>query len=172
MTTTTETSTNTVIFTARDVDHLVRRFSIPELRHEIHSAEVQSSVARTFGEDDQEWWFEDFADACKMAIEILQSQQPKPTPGQLRNFVDVAEMKSHIDITDIIGRHMELRKAGRRFVGCCPIHGEQHPSLTVYADEGRWYCFGCNRGGDVIAFVMAVEQCDFKGAVTILGGER
>jgi DNA primase len=51
------------------------------------------------------------------------------------------------------------------------LHDDHAPSLTVYADSQTWHCFGaCNRGGDVIDFIMAVNGCDFKEAAALLGG--
>jgi DNA primase len=54
----------------------------------------------------------------------------------------------------------ELKKAGMRQVGSCPISGHEDatPSFTVYAESGRWYCFGCSRGGDLLDLFMAVED--------------
>ena len=48
---------------------------------------------------------------------------------------------------------------------CCPFHGEKEPSLKVYKNTGGWHCFGCERGGSVIDFVMEHENCNFKTAV-------
>lgn len=48
---------------------------------------------------------------------------------------------------------------------CCPFHGEKAPSLKVYKDTGGWHCFGCDRGGSVIDFVMEHESCNFQTAV-------
>ena len=48
---------------------------------------------------------------------------------------------------------------------CCPFHGEKEPSLKIYKSTGGWHCFGCGRGGSVIDFVMAHENCDFRTAV-------
>lgn len=48
---------------------------------------------------------------------------------------------------------------------CCPFHGEKAPSLKVYPQTGGWHCFGCERGGSVVDFVMEHENCDFRTAV-------
>jgi len=48
---------------------------------------------------------------------------------------------------------------------CCPFHGEKAPSLKVYKNTGGWHCFGCERGGSVIDFVMEHENCNFPTAV-------
>lgn len=54
----------------------------------------------------------------------------------------------------------ELKKAGLRLVGSCPIpdHEDDTPSFTVYQESGRWYCFGCSRGGDVLDLFMVCED--------------
>ena len=53
---------------------------------------------------------------------------------------------------------------------CCPFHGEKAPSLKVYKETGGWHCFGCERGGSVIDFVMEHEQCNFHTAVRAIDG--
>src|SRR5207253_10724968 len=57
------------------------------------------------------------------------------------------------------------RKSGSRFVGLCPFHQEKTPSFGVSPDRGLFKCFGCDEGGDAIAFVEKVEQLDFVGAI-------
>ena len=53
---------------------------------------------------------------------------------------------------------------------CCPFHGEKAPSLKVYKKTGGWHCFGCERGGSVIDFVMEHENCKFNTAVRAIDG--
>ena len=67
-------------------------------------------------------------------------------------------------ILDIYGYHT------RRGVMPCPFHGERNPSLKIYPDTGGWHCFGCNRGGSVIDFVMEQENCSFPTAVRAIDG--
>ncbi len=59
----------------------------------------------------------------------------------------------------------ELRRVGREFVTRCPFHDDGHPSLTVNAERGLWYCFPCGIGGDGIAFVERLHSCTFADAV-------
>ena len=74
----------------------------------------------------------------------------------------VDDVKSKIDIVDVIGQYATLKKAGRTFKALCPFHTEKTPSFVVYPDEGRWHCFGsCNTGGDVFTFLMKKENLDF-----------
>lgn len=161
-----------VIFTSRDVNYLVRYFSISELWGEIHAAEVHKATARSFEEDDLEWWFEDYIGACQEALEIKRWLQSKPPKVKLaKGKVDVVQLKENIDLVDLISHYTQLRKSSRNFTGCCPIHEDKHPSLTVYPNTQRWWCYGCNRGGDAIDFIMTVESLDFKGAVSVLRGK-
>ena len=83
---------------------------------------------------------------------------------------DVAQVRSATDIVALIGEHTALKRVGRRFVGLCPFHGEKTPSFSVNAEEGLYYCFGCQASGDAISFVRAVEGCDFVEAVERLAG--
>lgn len=62
-----------------------------------------------------------------------------------------------------------LRKSGRSYTCCCPIHDDRTPSFHIY-DNNTWYCFGCNRGGDSIDFVRQLHGFDFRRAVSYLAG--
>jgi DNA primase len=77
-------------------------------------------------------------------------------------------------IEEIVGRYVHLRRSGRRYVGFCPFHDDRRtPSLVVFPESGRWWCFGaCNGGGDVFDFVMQAEGVSFLEAVRRLGGDR
>lgn len=70
-----------------------------------------------------------------------------------------------IDIKDVIGQYVSLRKSGTRFVGCCPFHQEKTPSFYVFPQTGTFKCFGCGKGGDVISFLMEHENMTFVEAV-------
>src|ERR1035438_58466 len=78
---------------------------------------------------------------------------------------DVARVRAATDIVALIGEHAALKKVGRRWQGLCPFHGEKTPSFSVNAEEGFYYCFGCQAKGDAISFVRATEHLDFVDAV-------
>src|SRR5207237_8048877 len=78
---------------------------------------------------------------------------------------DIARVRAAVDFVQVAGEHIALRKVGRRWVGLCPFHAEKTPSFSVNAEEGLYYCFGCQASGDVISFVRAVEHLDFVEAV-------
>jgi DNA primase len=78
---------------------------------------------------------------------------------------DVARVREATDIVALIGEHAALKRQGRRWVGLCPFHGEKTPSFSVNAEEGFYYCFGCQAKGDAITFVREVEHLDFVDAV-------
>lgn len=75
------------------------------------------------------------------------------------------EQARNISATSVIGQRISLRKSGAGHVGCCPFHEDKTPSLYVYNDTGRYWCFGCGAGGDAIDFVMRFEGCSFPEAV-------
>lgn len=77
-------------------------------------------------------------------------------------------LKSRVDIADVIGSYVQLKRAGANFKGLCPFHQEKTPSFQVNPAKGVYYCFGCHKGGDVISFVMEYERTDFMGAVKLL----
>ena len=70
----------------------------------------------------------------------------------------ISEILSRINIIDIIGEYVTLKRAGRdRYVGLCPFHSETAPSFNVDAKKGLFYCFGCKKGGNVITFVSEIQ---------------
>src|ERR1700728_2716406 len=78
---------------------------------------------------------------------------------------EVAQVRAATDIVGLISEHAALRQQGRRWTGLCPFHGERTASFSVNAEEGLYYCFGCQASGDAISFVRAVETLDFAEAV-------
>ncbi len=78
----------------------------------------------------------------------------------------IDDIKSRIDIVDLIGETVKLRRTGKNYSGLCPFHNEKTPSFIVSPDRQTWRCFGqCNEGGDIFRFVMKKEGWDFKEAL-------
>ncbi|WP_258360237.1 DNA primase [Moorella sulfitireducens] len=80
----------------------------------------------------------------------------------------IDEVKDRVDIVEIIGSYVRLKKSGRNYVGLCPFHNEKTPSFTVSPDKQMFYCFGCGTGGDVLAFLMKQDGLSFPEAVKAL----
>jgi DNA primase len=85
------------------------------------------------------------------------------------NVVD--EVKDRIDIVELVGESVKLRKSGKNYTGFCPFHSNTRtPAFVVFPDTGTWRCFGaCNEGGDIFTYVMKKEGWDFPEALRILG---
>ncbi|MCY3849406.1 MAG: DNA primase [Acidimicrobiaceae bacterium] len=81
---------------------------------------------------------------------------------------DIAKVRASADIVALIGEHTDIKRSGRNWMARCPLHGERTPSLSVNAERGVYYCFGCQRSGDAITFVQEIEKLDFIGAVESL----
>ena len=81
----------------------------------------------------------------------------------------VEQLKGSVDIVNVIGEHVRLRKSGAyRFMGLCPFHNEKTPSFTVHATHQFYKCFSCGAGGDVLKFVMEIEGVSFYEALKSL----
>ncbi len=84
----------------------------------------------------------------------------------------IDEVKQRIDAVDLIGRYVQLRKAGTTYKGLCPFHDERSPSFTVFPDSGTWHCFGsCGVGGDIFSFLMRRENLEFREVLEMLARE-
>jgi DNA primase len=84
----------------------------------------------------------------------------------LENVIE--EIQSKLDIAEIVGSYIPLRRAGRNFKACCPFHNEKTPSFVVSPAKQIYHCFGCGAGGDTISFVMKHENIEFMEALNIL----
>jgi DNA primase len=75
------------------------------------------------------------------------------------------------DIVDLVSEYVTLKKGGRNFLGLCPFHKEKTPSFTVNRDKQIFYCFGCGEGGNVLTFLMKMNDMSFPEAVRHLAGK-
>ena len=77
----------------------------------------------------------------------------------------VEQIKNSLDIVDVISKFVVLKKAGRNFQGLCPFHNEKTPSFVVTPDKQIFKCFGCGEGGDVITFLMKINNQSFNEVI-------
>ena len=80
----------------------------------------------------------------------------------------IDEVRAAVDIVDIVGDEVRLKKSGSRFKGLCPFHNEKTPSFSVDPDQNLYYCFGCQAGGDAFKFVQSIHGVGFLEAVRML----
>ena len=82
---------------------------------------------------------------------------------------DAKEQIRHaVDIVELVGEHVQLQKKGRMFLGLCPWHEDNRPSLQVNPDRQSWKCWVCDIGGDVFSFAMRQEGLEFREALELL----
>ena len=83
----------------------------------------------------------------------------------------VEEVKNRCDIANVISEYMPIKQSGSNYKGLCPFHGEKTPSFHISSSKQIYKCFGCGEGGDVINFVMKMENLDFIDAVKLLANK-
>jgi DNA primase len=82
----------------------------------------------------------------------------------------IEALKARLDIVDVVGSYIELKRAGSSFKAPCPFHDEKSPSFTVNPSRQKYHCFGCGAGGDSINFVMEYEKLSYPEAIEKLAG--
>ena len=85
-----------------------------------------------------------------------------------QHFID--DLITRADIVEVLGRRIQLKKAGREFKACCPFHDEKTPSFTVSPAKGFYHCFGCGAHGTALGFLMEYDNMEFVEAVESLAG--
>lgn len=83
----------------------------------------------------------------------------------------VDEIKSKVDIVELLKEYIQLKKAGANYKGLCPFHNEKTPSFMVSEEKQIWHCFGCGEGGDIFGFIMKMEGLEFPEALRLLAGK-
>ena len=77
----------------------------------------------------------------------------------------IQELLSRVDVVEVVGRYVQLKKGGANFMGLCPFHGEKSPSFTVSPTKQFFHCFGCGKNGNAIGFLMDHAGMTFIEAV-------
>jgi len=83
-----------------------------------------------------------------------------------RNFID--DLLNRVDIVEVIDSRVPLKKKGREYWACCPFHGEKTPSFSVSASKQFYHCFGCQKSGNAIGFLMDYDHMEFVEAIESL----
>ena len=77
----------------------------------------------------------------------------------------IQDLLARVDIVDVVGRSVQLKKGGQNFLGLCPFHGEKSPSFTVSPSKQFYHCFGCGAHGSAIGFLMEQRGFGYVDAI-------
>lgn len=80
----------------------------------------------------------------------------------------VEQIKSRLNIVDVVSSYIRVEKRGGSFKALCPFHNEKTPSMSISPERGSFHCFGCGKGGDIFTFVQEMEGLDFIGSLRVL----
>src|SRR5205085_10226409 len=80
----------------------------------------------------------------------------------------IQDLLNRVDIVDVVGRYVQLKKGGANFMGLCPFHNEKTPSLTVSPSKQFYHCFGCGAHGNAIGFLMEYSGLAYPEAIRSL----
>ena len=83
----------------------------------------------------------------------------------------IQELLSRVDVVDVVGKYVQLKKGGANFMGLCPFHGEKSPSFSVSPAKQFYHCFGCGANGNAIGFLMEHTGMNFVEAVKDLAAQ-
>ncbi len=82
----------------------------------------------------------------------------------------IVDLIDRADVVEVVGRRVQLKKAGKEYKACCPFHDEKTPSFTVSPGKGFYHCFGCGEHGNALDFLMQYDHMEFVEAVEALAG--
>jgi len=86
-----------------------------------------------------------------------------------QSFID--DLKRKVDIVRVVQDYIQLKKKGSNWMACCPFHKEDTPSFSVSPAREIFYCFGCQKGGNIFTFVMEMERCSFPEAIKLIASK-
>lgn len=163
---------NESILTMPDGVRTIDRFTVAELRQQVHICRNKASIGQFMGEDAESEYYKWLGGCLEEALQVLLTRQRQDANNRYGSNGSAEDVKAAHDITDVISRYLDLRKTGKTYTARCPFHDDRHPSFTIYPETQSWYCFSCCRGGDVIDFICLVESTDFKHALSMLNGGK
>jgi len=88
-------------------------------------------------------------------------------PGRIPESV-IQQIRERVNLVELVGQQVKLRRTGRNWVGLCPFHSDGKPSFSVNPERGFFYCFGCHEGGDAISFLTKLKGMNYVEAVEAL----
>lgn len=102
----------------------------------------------------------------RLRRQLAITQYKKPKNGAITE--ELIQQARCVPLIDIANQRIKLRRSGKAFVGLCPFHNEKTPSFYIYPTNNNFYCYGCQKGGGAISFIMELEKNSFREAIKYL----
>ena len=102
----------------------------------------------------------------RLRRQLTVAQDRKPKNGAITD--ERIQRALAVSLVDIAMQRMKLRKNGKTFVGLCPFHNEKTPSFHIYPIKNNFYCYGCQKGGNIINFIRKLDGLSFREAIEYL----
>lgn len=140
-----------------------------ELKNELKLCMVQRDVAELHKNNELVREYNAWFEVLTAEIGLRGLNKAEASRSVTLYQLSAADIKARVDLVTYISLFVELHRSGLgRLVGRCPFHNDTVPSLMVYVNRQDWYCFGCNRGGDIFNFIRFYYDISFYEALELL----
>ena len=153
------------IFSGKDIDYLVNNFTVEGLHREIRNTNKRLNRETDYH---CQMFYEDFIQVCKLAIDIQNNPAVAGVSDNKVSRKSIEGIKTRYDLVDYASHYIKLRKSGNKYNGLCPFHNDRKSASFYVYPDGHFHCFGCQKSGTIIDFVMLIDNLTIQDAIARL----